>query len=66
MNLGPVLLIALLLVGIVIVLVVLVRREHVNRRLSEYHGSDHADDQTAARAAAQAAHMGRGGGWPSG
>lgn len=64
-----------ILIGIMVIVmigafVVLDRRERAARRLSERHEPGHGEpgssgDQTDARAAAQAAQMGRGGGWPA-
>lgn len=69
-----VLLIGLMVAVIIGAFVVLDRRERAARRLSErrepghtepgYSEPGHSDDQADARAAAQAAQMGRGGGWP--
>ena len=66
MDVGNVIFFALGLLGLVWVVVVLVRRDRMNRRLSERHGPEYSDHQTAAHAAAHAAHLGRGGGWPQG
>jgi len=66
MDVGIVIFIALGLLGVVWVVVVLVRRDRLNRRLSQRRGAEYSDEQTAARAAAHAASMGRGGGWPQG
>ncbi|MBB5641562.1 hypothetical protein [Cryobacterium roopkundense] len=66
MDLGTVILIAILAAVLISVVVTLLRRERLTRRLSHHNGPEHGHDQTTARATAQAAHMGRGGGWPQG
>jgi hypothetical protein len=60
-----VILIGLMITGVIAGLVLLGRRERAARRLSEHPEPEYRDDQAEARAAAQAAQAGRGGGWPT-